>query len=276
VNLFSHWAAISERRQATFSHKSRFGKLLGPLAPLALENYSEHHVWNVLLPRYLKTKGKLLEVGCAPGRYLISLNRQFGLEPYGVDYEQTGVDETRRNFERAKLDTSNIIHADFFSPQFQKKYRESFDVVFSNGFIEHFPNPKEVVRLHSDLVKPGGQLIVMIPALRGINYLIERLVNIDVLRIHNTEIMTRKTFAELFPQGEYCGHYGSFDWHLFYAPQGTLRQRVLGVFDRTQPVINLLSRLILRDRALPILKNVFCPGLIYIGRKTSWTAARPL
>lgn len=267
MNLTSHWAEVSKRRQGTTSHKSRFGKLLGPLAPLALENYSEHHVWNVLLPRYLKTKGKVLEVGCAPGRYLIRLNKQFGLEPYGVDYEQSGVDETRRNFERAKLDASYIIHADFFSTEFQAKYQESFDVVFSNGFIEHFPNPREVVRLHSDLVKPGGQLIVMIPALRGVNYLIHRLVNVDVLRIHNTEIMTAKTFTDLFPQAEYCGHYGSFDWHLFYAPHNTLRERIFQLFDQTQPLINLLSRLTLGDQALPILRHLLCPGLIYIGRK---------
>jgi SAM-dependent methyltransferase len=258
---------VSNRRQsASPQGRGITAALLGPLAPLALENYSNRHVWDVLLPKYLTTTGKVLEVGCAPGGYLLKLYKQFGLDPYGVDYEIGGVEETRRNFQQNGLDPARILHTDFFAAEFQEKYRASFDIVFSTGFIEHFPDPARVVQLHANLLKPGGQLVVMIPALHGLNYLIERVLNVEVLRVHNTEIMTKNTFANLFSlQPAYCDHYGSFDWHLFYAPRNTWRDSIFRQIDRTQPLVNLLSRLLLRGTPpTSALRHLLCPGLLFI------------
>ena len=40
---------------------------------------------------------------------------------------------------------------------------EYFDVVFSAGVVEHFTDPTEVIRIHLELMKNGGFLIIMMP-----------------------------------------------------------------------------------------------------------------
>src|SRR6185503_16790682 len=43
--------------------------------------------------------GKVLEIGCAPGKWLAYLGERRGLGPAGIEYSPEGVRATRRNFE---------------------------------------------------------------------------------------------------------------------------------------------------------------------------------
>lgn len=81
--------------------------------------------------------------------------------------------------------TIKSIEADFFS--FQS--RERYDIVFSLGFIEHFRDTRDVIARHAALLAEGGQLLILLPNLRGINGAVQYLFDRENLRIHNLDSM---------------------------------------------------------------------------------------
>ena len=108
--------------------------------------------------------GEVLEVGCAPGKWLAFMSDEFGLKPSGIEYSEAGMNATFRNFEALGLEVGEIQAGDFFKIEPDRQY----DVVMSYGFIEHFTDVDEVVELHLRWLKPGGILILGVPNFRGI------------------------------------------------------------------------------------------------------------
>ncbi len=184
-------------------------------------DYSNSVLWEVLCKKYLpyNTGYKVIEVGCAPGKYLIQLHTLLGYIPYGVEYSEKGVEITKENFKRAQIDPSHVMYGDFFDAQFQQLSREQYDVVFSRGFIEHFDDVSHVVDLHRDMVRVGGYVVIMIPNLQGINTMIAKFLNRSSFDLHNTSIMNTEVFNALFPDTMYkklyCGYLGLFSIGLF-------------------------------------------------------------
>jgi 2-polyprenyl-3-methyl-5-hydroxy-6-metoxy-1,4-benzoquinol methylase len=115
-------------------------KLLGPNVLVRMSSYGDYLLWDVIFQQHLpKLKGaKVLEVGSSPGEFLVQFSQKYECVPYGVDYSEVGVQLNRKTFSSHGINPDNVIHADFFSDQFQERYQESFDVVISRGFIEHF------------------------------------------------------------------------------------------------------------------------------------------
>lgn len=233
-------------------------------------DYSNFLIWEVILPHFISGQSglTLLEVGCAPGRYLINLHRAFGYRVYGVEYSDEGAMVTRANFESAGLDPNQIIKADFFNDQFERNYRGQFDAIFSRGFIEHYDDVGLVVQRHLDLIKSGGLVIISVPNLSGINYYLSRFFNLDSLLLHNTSIMNRQSFRSLFPADQvtelYCDYVGLFSFGLFNTNKGWkyLLHRALLLIQRP---IDLILRTLFPDN---VLKSRFTsPYLLFIGIK---------
>lgn len=158
---------------------------------------------------------RLIEIGCAPGGYLVLLNKWFGVEVAGVEYSEPGCRQTERTFVQAGIE-GEVIHADFFDAAFLKKHAARFDYVFSKGFIEHFDDVEGTVNAHFRLVKKGGYVICQVPNLQGLNRL---LTEKRVLAIHNLGIMSLPAMRKLFRKHGrilflgYCG--GLFNWGAF-------------------------------------------------------------
>jgi 2-polyprenyl-3-methyl-5-hydroxy-6-metoxy-1,4-benzoquinol methylase len=184
-------------------------------------DYSNSILWEVLCKKYLpyNSEYKIVEVGCAPGKYLINFNTMFGYTPYGVEYSEKGVEITKENFRKAQLDPQGVVFADFFDPHFQEVSKGKYDVVFSRGFIEHFDDVTHVVDLHRNMVRRGGYVVIMIPNLNGVNKVIAKFLNKGSFDLHNTSIMNTNAFNALFPdtlyKKLYCGHLGLFSIGLF-------------------------------------------------------------
>jgi len=125
-------------------------------------DYHDYVLWEILYKKHLtKSKGgKVLEIGSAPGDYLVRLSEVFGFVPYGVEYSKNGVEINKKIFAAHGLDPCNVIYADFFSKEFKDQYRSYFDIVVSRGFIEHFTDLNDVIQKHLDLLKEGGYLLV--------------------------------------------------------------------------------------------------------------------
>ncbi len=261
------------RKAPSLTSKARalVKRLLGRKIIGLMEHYGDYFLWNVIYRRYLRKKegSKALEIGSAPGNHLVRLHKELGFAPYGIEYSDSGAAINRQNFKENGIDPGNVIHADFFSEEFLNQYRESFDVVISRGFIEHFTDVNGVIDKHLRLLKSGGRVVVIIPNFRGVNGLLLRLFYKDILRLHNTHIMAIAEFERLFEgkrlKKEYCSYYGAFNFGLFGVRKGSPLRFLLRFCNMLQTPMNVLFRLSLGDRAHS--NGLFCPYLIYIGEK---------
>lgn len=146
-----------------------------------------------LMKKHLRNGMKLLEIGCAGGKYLIYFNQNFDCDICGVDYSAVGCKLAQRNLELTKT-PGTIICDDIF--KCEKLEKESFDSVFSQGFIEHFDQTEKVIAKHIDFLKPGGKLIIGLPNMLGFHGFIFRVFNRELFYKHKQ--LTRKMVEECF------------------------------------------------------------------------------
>ena len=153
----------------------------------------------------------MLEIGGAPGQYLVYLHKQFGYKVSCLDYSETGCEKTRENFKLLDIPV-NVYHKDIFSDLSELPL---YDVVFSMGLIEHFEDVKVIVNNHLKLLKPGGILILGMPNFRGINKLFLKRLAPELLKKHNLKTMNISTWKvfenELNIQPLFKGYVGGFE-----------------------------------------------------------------
>ena len=163
------------------------------------------------------TSGEVLEVGCAPGKWLAYMAREFGLKPSGVEYSDAGMKATLENFKILGLTPDAIFTGDFF----EMKPPRQFDAVMSFGFIEHFSDVDSVVERHLQWLKPGGVLILGVPNFTGIYSPIQRVLDKNILEKHNLDIMNLDYFRglgrRLSLEPVFLDYVGSFEPTLFIA-----------------------------------------------------------
>jgi SAM-dependent methyltransferase len=261
----NHWDNIYKEQEQHPGRKK-------PVKRSIFNSYSDYILWESLFGKYLSGlsgDSKVLEVGSAPGDFLIELRDRYNIEPYGVEYSESGAAINRRKFEAAEINPLNVIHDDFFSSRFQGEYKAFFDVVISRGFIEHFDDVQKVIDQHLNLLKTNGILIISIPNLTGLNYHICRLLNREVISIHNLNIMKKDLFKRLFPASKmnilYSGFFGTFDFGIFNAKPTAINQLLYKLGIRFQMILNAAFRIFIRKRMLN--SQSLSPYLIFIGTK---------
>ena len=245
-------------------------KLLGSRSDY-LSNYAAYLLWDVIYKKYIPRQNglKVLEVGSAPGMHLIKLNKLFGLNPFGVEYSDSGVEINKRNFVANNLDPDNVIKGDFFSDAFQNKYKNYFDIVVSRGFVEHFSNVDEVIGKHLDVLAEGGSLIVSVPNKTGIYYPLTWLLNRRSLSLHNLEIMKKKKFLEAFNPARveqiFCDYFGTFLFNQLGVRPNSPKHIILVFLWKVQLILNFIFRVLFKDKGFE--SAYFSPYLLFIGKK---------
>src|SRR5438093_1911313 len=102
-------------------------------------------------------KGKLvLDAGCGSGRWTYAM-ASLGATVVAVDLTEAGIEITHRA--TAHMDNVAVLQASLFQLPFNP---ESFDLVVSWGVLHHTPDTKKAFAWIAPLVKPGGQLYVMV------------------------------------------------------------------------------------------------------------------
>ncbi len=111
--------------------------------------------------KYMPRGATVLEVGCGSGRILTSIVREKGCRCVGVDVTD-GAFDSLSYFSRQQGVTADAVKGDGFSLPFRDG---CFDVVYSEGVIEHFPIERsaKMVREHVRVCRPGGLVIVSVP-----------------------------------------------------------------------------------------------------------------
>jgi cyclopropane fatty-acyl-phospholipid synthase-like methyltransferase len=198
---------------------------------------------NALL-KYVKTQSsgkKSLEIGCAPGKWMVFAAEHLGYHSSGVEYLPKAAETTRKNLIQCNVD-GEVITADFFEYKPERK----FDLVMSYGFIEHFDNYEDVFRRHLDLVNDNGFLVLGLPRFRGLNYLVQSLIDPSMerpyLRSHVLPLMELKPFAKLAEKYKLkkiaIDYIGGFEPSLF--PIGEIKN----------PVVKFITRVIVKLSSL--------------------------
>src|SRR4029453_17212375 len=114
--------------------------------------FSGHRIYERYLPH--EPGLRFLEVGCVPGNLMVYFAKHFGYAVDGVDYSNAGalVDAT--------LELNGVPGRFFHADVFAFTPDRGYDVVFSQGFVEHFDDPVAPVRRHADLARPGGLVVL--------------------------------------------------------------------------------------------------------------------
>jgi len=105
------------------------------------------------LKHFIK-KGQLLDVGCSQGWFLKEASKA-GFKTIGIEPSKKVIKWAQKNNPKVK-----IIPGELNKKQFKKT---SFDVVTAWSVLEHTIDPKEMLRIISYYLKPGGILALRIP-----------------------------------------------------------------------------------------------------------------
>lgn len=216
------------------------------------------------LPKYkgpLKKRPVICEIGSGDGILIKKIARMIGYKPYGIEYSK----------EAAKMSKKNGVDtyvADAFGKRVLSKFKNRFDAVFSYGFIEHIIPPGKAVKLHLDLIKPGGYFIIQIPRFKGFNYLRMKFFRPDLIENHNLNIMNEDILEKLCKVQKvkkiYCGNYGTFKLRIPMEDKG-FKYYLLKVICTLDYILNPAFRLIFGNRGFET--KIFSPSVMFIGQK---------
>ncbi len=168
--------------------------------------------WDDLFSSYL-TRGHertVVEVGCAPGAWLIYFHDRWEMAATGIESSPLGAELTRRNAAMTKTPI-HVIEGDLFD----RSISGQFDLVLSSGLVEHFEDLSIPLARLRDLVAPGGLLITSVPNLdRSLYAYLTRRINPAVLAVHL--IVSPADLAEAYRKVdiklEKVGYFGT--WNL--------------------------------------------------------------
>ncbi|HKP57569.1 MAG TPA: class I SAM-dependent methyltransferase [Polyangiales bacterium] len=116
--------------------------------------------WRESITRLERVRGKLepdarvVDVGCGLNDYLVTLKKMRGIQGIGVDFSPEAAAYVRDRLQMP-------VHAGTLQ---QANFKDgSFDVVSMNEYLEHEPNPREVLREARRITAKGGHLCLEIP-----------------------------------------------------------------------------------------------------------------
>jgi len=101
---------------------------------------------------------RILEVGAGTGRDAVAL-ASAGAEVLTLDYVSGSLSLTMLAAERNAVTVAPICGDGLASPFADN----TFDVVFHQGLLEHFPDPLPLLRDNIRILKPGGCVVIDVP-----------------------------------------------------------------------------------------------------------------
>ena len=104
------------------------------------------------------TNKKILEVGAGMGGDSVFLAKK-GADVTVLDFSREALEQVKENAEKEGI-LFNYVEADALDMPFKN---DSFDIIFHQGFLEHFNNPEDYLKEQHRVLKKGGYLIVDVP-----------------------------------------------------------------------------------------------------------------
>ena len=109
----------------------------------------------------IKKGSTLLDIGCGEGGLSLYLARKYNMKVTLVDFSKKAIERAVERYREQGIDVSY-----YYGDIFDMEIGERFDVVMSEGLIEHFYRSKRIgmIRRHMELVKENGYIIIFVPA----------------------------------------------------------------------------------------------------------------
>jgi ubiquinone/menaquinone biosynthesis C-methylase UbiE len=118
--------------------------------------------YHEIVCRYIneKQKPRIVEIGCGTciDTNLIAERKNSG-NYFAIDISKSSISIISKIKQYFGYPINFLVGDTFFLPLKDK----SFDLVFSQGLIEHFPNPKKVIKEQARILKKNGYLIINVP-----------------------------------------------------------------------------------------------------------------
>lgn len=145
---------------------------------------------------------RVLEVGCANGRFASLIKQRQPAEVWGIELDAEAAQAARERVDRVfQGDVHTIL------PGLPDSH---FDCIICNDVLEHLPDPEVVVSALAAKLAPGGLVIASIPNVRYLPVLYELLAWRDfkyrdwgVLDRTHLRFFTRKSIRRMFREAGY-------------------------------------------------------------------------
>jgi len=130
---------------------------ISPILTNLVYLFKRNYFFTTHIPKF-KKDGKLLDIGCSFGNYLIKM-KSFDWDVYGTEINEKAV-----KFANSQLGLENVQNLFFEENNFKKKY---FDVVNMNMVLEHVYDPNMTIKKIYDILKNNGELMLSVPDISG-------------------------------------------------------------------------------------------------------------
>jgi len=120
---------------------------------------------NTILKKFKKVDS-FCELGCGSSILLSKLSKNVK-KVVGIDYSSSALKASKNFFNSKQVANFELIQDDVTKLKTKKK----FDVVFSNGLVEHFSDPLIVIDNHVKITKKGGSTIILVPLKHSFKYI---------------------------------------------------------------------------------------------------------
>jgi 2-polyprenyl-3-methyl-5-hydroxy-6-metoxy-1,4-benzoquinol methylase len=100
---------------------------------------------------------RVLDAGCGNGAFCSILQKNLGLEAYGCDLSESGVEIATKNYPDCRFQQLSVY--DDFATAFGTK----FDAIISIEVIEHLYDPLTFLRRVRESLNPGGLFVITTP-----------------------------------------------------------------------------------------------------------------
>jgi 2-polyprenyl-3-methyl-5-hydroxy-6-metoxy-1,4-benzoquinol methylase len=157
--------------------------------------------------------GNCIEIGAYPCRYL-GIFGELGYELNGVDTtEKIESDELKIWMKQNNWNFKILKKKNFF----ELNNEDTYNIVCSFGFIEHFENWPEIILKHTSLLKNDGYLIITTPNFAGFfQKIFHVLVDNENYKRHVIESMNPKKWSTILGKKYEIIHIGYFGEFTFW------------------------------------------------------------
>lgn len=137
--------------------------------------------------RYISDSDKVLEVGCGKGAFAKYITPQNYI---GLDFSQNAKKIAKEN---------GVIVENIDIIEYAKNHSSTFDVVVSFQVLEHISDPKKFLEAKIEAIKPGGKMIISVPAEDSfVKYVPNNVLNMPPHHVTRWSDRTLTNLAKIF------------------------------------------------------------------------------
>lgn len=210
------------------------------------------------LPKTISNESSF-EVGIFPARFS-AIFGDLGYEINGIDRIEAVGTSMKHWLEKENYKVGDLICDDFFTYDYNKKYK----VVSSFGFIEHFKNFEEVIKIQADLVADNGYIIIEVPNFKGrIQNVLKKMLDKKNLDVHYVPSMNFNKWEKVLKEHQFeivaKDYLGSFSFQTYSQKRNFFQKALISFIQK--------RRFFIKKYILKGVSKHHSPMMIMIAKK---------